>query len=769
LEEGVMTLTRFPSDGVYRRLLTIALAALLAFATLAITPGVSAPAHGQTSDDAPADNCGVDVVFILDASGSMGDNGSEGINAVRAGFKSFVSALASEAPASNIGVVQFGTNATTPVPYTNVEDPDLISYIDNTYEAYTSPFYWTNWDAALSTATSSFTPADGVILITDGNPTTYGDGSDREDTVVHWDFSTGEAQASATGLKAKTVGTVFGIGAGDGFTNPLPPADDPVQPIGRLTSVVDEGRVTTFDDLTSALPDIITDICEPSISIEKEASPSELPAPGGDFAFTVTVTNTSISHAGVLLTEFTDTIDGSEPVNIADISGVNCTYSDSSPYNPATDWIAADDYVECTWTTSFTGSPRSEHDTARATGIDPGQRPTAQVTDDATITITPVPGIAIEKSTNGENADSEPGPSITVGDSVTWTYVVTNTGTTDLTGVIVTDDILGDVCTIGDLAIGESEECEASGTAALGQYANVGTATDNNGDGSTVTDTDPSHYLGVAAPVPAIAIEKSTNGEDADTGTGPSVTEGDPVVWEYVVTNTGNVALTTVVVTDDILGDVCLIGDLALGESKTCQLNGTAVAGQYANVGTVTGLFVVPGIVEQAAGDQIVVSDTDPSHYFGQAVAASAEIGDTVWNDENQNGVQDNGEKGIAGAKVKLTNPDNTTLEAVTNANGKYIFAGLEAGKYTVAVILSSIPAPAEGENKLTTAGSFTIELAADEIYLDADFGIASALPKTGLSADNLALIALVLLVAGGLALLATRKRNDNGESDIAA
>jgi LPXTG-motif cell wall-anchored protein len=257
---------------------------------------------------------------------------------------------------------------------------------------------------------------------------------------------------------------------------------------------------------------------------------------------------------------------------------------------------------------------------------------------------------------------------------------------------------------------------------------------------------------------PSINIEKSTNGHDADTPPGPPITVGERVGWKYVVTNDGNVALSDVTVTDDVLGDVCLIGDLGVGASDSCELTGEAVVGDYANEGTATGIH----------GEQTIVTDTDMSHYFGQTIAASAQIGDTVWNDENQNGVQDNGEKGIAGATVKLTNPDNTTVEVATNSNGLYLFAALEPGTYTVEVILSSIPPPADGENKLTTAGSFTIQLAEARSYLDADFGVVSVLPKTGISADQIAYIALSLLLAGGAALLVTRRKND-GESDIAA
>lgn len=59
-------------------------------------------------------------------------------------------------------------------------------------------------------------------------------------------------------------------------------------------------------------------------------------------------------------------------------------------------------------------------------------------------------------------------------------------------------------------------------------------------------------------------------------------------------------------------------------------------------------------------------------------------IGDFVWNDKNGNGKQDAGEPGIAGAAVKLTYPDNSTVTKTTDANGYYLFSNLAAGNYTV-------------------------------------------------------------------------------------
>jgi hypothetical protein len=41
----------------------------------------------------------------------------------------------------------------------------------------------------------------------------------------------------------------------------------------------------------------------------------------------------------------------------------------------------------------------------------------------------------------------------------------------------------------------------------------------------------------------------------------------------------------------------------------------------------------------------------------------AAEIGNTVWNDANKNGVQDDGEEGISGVRIKLYNGNDVETE----------------------------------------------------------------------------------------------------------
>lgn len=308
--------------------------------------------------------------------------------------------------------------------------------------------------------------------------------------------------------------------------------------------------------------------------------------------------------------------------------------------------------------------------------------------------------ISLRKYTNGEDANTPTGPNIPLNNPVTWTYIITNTGSITLTDVVLTDDKIGLIGPGGAsncppagtiLGPGDSLICTATGVAQLGQYANTGLVTGTTQLGvifprQTVTATDPSHYFGL--PGPAIVIKKATNGEDADTPTGPLIPVGGAVTWTYVVTNTGNVILSPVTITDDRgVAVTCPKSSLAPLESMLCTGTGVAVAGQYANIGTTVGI--------PPAGPP--VTSTDPSHYFGYIPAS---VGNIVFGDidptganpeqiEAGNGLQDEGELGIDGIIVQLYNATTNTLisETVTADGGHYLFTNLPPGDYYIVFI----------------------------------------------------------------------------------
>ncbi|MBP2031003.1 hypothetical protein J2755_001951 [Methanohalophilus levihalophilus] len=218
------------------------------------------------------------------------------------------------------------------------------------------------------------------------------------------------------------------------------------------------------------------------------------------------------------------------------------------------------------------------------------------------------PSIEIEKLTIGQDADNAPGPIIPVGSPVVWEYVVTNTGNVPLADINVVDDLEGTIGTISYLSPGSSHTLNASGIAVEGQYSNLATA-NTTYDEVLVSDSDPSNYFGDVEDEaePAIDIEKTTVGQDADVVPGPAIPVGSPFIWEYTVTNIGNVPLFNVNVTDDKEGFIGTISYLSVGESHTFNASGNAIEGQYSNLGNVTARYA----------DE-TVSDEDPSNYYGE-------------------------------------------------------------------------------------------------------------------------------------------------------
>jgi hypothetical protein len=124
-------------------------------------------------------------------------------------------------------------------------------------------------------------------------------------------------------------------------------------------------------------------------------------------------------------------------------------------------------------------------------------------------------------------------------------------------------------------------------------------------------------YIYQAAINPAIDLEKSTNGEDADLPTGPLIPVGEAVTWSYVIHNTGDTPLVNVQLVDDQEGSIsCPQTTLDVDESMTCTLQGVATLGQYANIATVTAQTPA-----DLGSPTQTVTDTDPSHYYGIPIA----------------------------------------------------------------------------------------------------------------------------------------------------
>ncbi len=155
-----------------------------------------------------------------------------------------------------------------------------------------------------------------------------------------------------------------------------------------------------------------------------------------------------------------------------------------------------------------------------------------------------------------------------VGDTIAYTFLVTNTGNVTLDPVTVTDPKVGTVtCPPGALAPGASKTCTATYTLTqadvdAGVVNNTATATGTPPTGQPVTAGDTT-----ATPLvrtPRVALEKN-----ADT-TGP-VQAGDQITYTFTVTNTGNVTLTNLTVVDPMVGTVtCAATTLAPGEQTTC-------------------------------------------------------------------------------------------------------------------------------------------------------------------------------------------------------
>ncbi|MER7847843.1 LPXTG cell wall anchor domain-containing protein [Kitasatospora sp. NPDC096077] len=335
----------------------------------------------------------------------------------------------------------------------------------------------------------------------------------------------------------------------------------------------------------------VTATANPALTIVKSASPTTVSAAGQTVDYSFLVTNTG----NVTLTNVT--------VNETAFSGTGTPPAVSCPAGAAS--LAPGASVTCTASYTVTQADinaGSITNTATATGTPPSGPPVTSPPSSATVTATPAPALTLVKSVDATELTA-------VGQVLHYSFLVTNTGNVTLTNVTVTETAFSGTgtapvvsCPAGaaSLAPGASVTCTASYTVTQadidsGKVTNTATATGTPPSGPPVT-SPPSSTSVPNTPEPALTIVKS-----ASPTTVSAV--GQVVTYSYLATNTGNVTLTNITVTETAFSGTgtppaisCPAGaaSLAPGASVTCTATYTVTqadinAGSITNTATATG------------------------------------------------------------------------------------------------------------------------------------------------------------------------------------
>ena len=229
---------------------------------------------------------------------------------------------------------------------------------------------------------------------------------------------------------------------------------------------------------------------------------------------------------------------------------------------------------------------------------------------------------------------------VTAGDKITYTIRVTNNGNVNLTGVKVTDELVGFTSDSFDLAKGESKTFTQAYTVTeadmvVGSVKNVATATAKDPSGNVVPGSGETTST-------TEAIEGALN--VAKTAGDGSYAAGDTVEYSITVTNTGNVTVYDIKVVDSKTGlDETVT--LAKGESKTYTTSYVVTdedikTGELENVATAKGTDPAGKDVE--ASDTETIDDSkqdDPDNPDKPTLKREmnvSEIADTVYNGKSQ-------------------------------------------------------------------------------------------------------------------------------------
>ena len=327
----------------------------------------------------------------------------------------------------------------------------------------------------------------------------------------------------------------------------------------------------------------------PALTIDKTAGTPSGTTVGSTIAYTFLVTNTgNVTLTGIV---------------------VNDAQLDAAAVCPVTT-LAPGASTTCTGTHTITQpevDAGTSNNSATASGTDPtGGTPTSPP-DTTTTPIAPAPALTSTKAMTA-NADEDGDGAISLGDTLTYTITATNTGNVTLTGVVVTDNKITPN-SVTCATVDPAATCVLTGTyrvtqadADTGQVVNAAVVTTATPGACPAGSTAPECNPSVTVPVkqePRLASVKAMTANADEDGNG-AVSVGDTLTYSITVTNTGNVSLTDVVVTDTKITPNS-VTCATLAPAATCVLTGTyrvtqadAAAGQVVNAAVVT--TATPGV-----------------------------------------------------------------------------------------------------------------------------------------------------------------------------
>ena len=245
---------------------------------------------------------------------------------------------------------------------------------------------------------------------------------------------------------------------------------------------------------------------------------------------------------------------------------------------------------------------------ASATGT-PASGTLTPATDEATADATQTPALTIDKTSTTTEVTA-------VGQVVPYSYTVRNTGNVALSGLTLADDNTDavPVCPVTSLAPGASTTCTAVHTVTQadldGGTTLHNTVTASTGQGAGATDN-------LAIPIvvtPGLVITKTS------TSTMFSAV-GQSIEYTMTATNTGNVTLTGVTVSDPGIATLACTpaqpATLAPGATMTCTgshviTQADVTAGKYTNTATVVGHCGEAEPVSAESGPVVITFEAVP-------------------------------------------------------------------------------------------------------------------------------------------------------------